>query len=148
MPPAQASSWRSSPMPSPSIRRAASSKETSVKTAIEKEVGGRSEPEDVPDALADRAPRRLHALGKFVLAAADDDLVAGCAALGIDRHLLQLAAHPQLFDVGTTVLDDGALDDGVLALRVGALDRARNPGLGRRRRCRCGVGGIGRSAAQ
>src|ERR1017187_3354802 len=90
MPPAQGCRSRNAPIASPSIRRAASSNETSVKTAIEKRKGGRSEMEDVPDALAGGAARGVHAGRKVARAVAGDDLVAGRAVLRGDGHLLQL----------------------------------------------------------
>src|SRR5689334_19858836 len=102
---------RRAPMPSPSISCAASSNETSVKTAIASLAGGGSEREDLPDPLAGGAARIVPAFGgELARAVADDDLVGGSAVLGMDRHLDQLAAHPQLLDHRPAVVDDGALD--------------------------------------
>src|ERR1019366_7609614 len=118
MPPAHGVRSRNSPIASPSISRAAASNETSVKTAIEKRKGGRSEMEDVPDALAGGAARGVHAGRKVARTVAGDDLVAGGAVPGGDRHLLQLAAHAQLLDVVALVVDHRALDEGLVGRLV------------------------------
>src|SRR5580765_2552652 len=127
-------------MPSPSISRAASSKKTSVKTAIEK--GGRpraSERQDVPDALAGGAARIVPAFGgQLARPVADDDLVVGRAVLGMHRRLDQLAAHPQLLDDRAAVVDDRALDHRLLRIPGRRLDpRGRRSGSGGRGRT-CG----------
>src|SRR5450755_153104 len=113
MPPAQGSSLRRAPIASPSIRRAASTNETSVKTAIEKgrALAGFLEAKHVPHAFARRAARRDRSLREVARAVAGEDFVARHVSLRSDRHLLQLAANPQLLDAGATVVDDGALDD-------------------------------------
>src|SRR5947207_8086069 len=113
MPPAQGESSRSVPRPSPSISCAASSKETSVKTDIERSGAGsrRSKRQDLPDALAGGAARAVAAIGgELARAVADDDVVARRAVLRMDRRLDELAAHAQLHDHRPAVVDEGALD--------------------------------------
>src|SRR6187551_2866509 len=110
MPPAQGESSRSVPRPSLSISCAASSKETSVKTAIEQSGRPSSERQHLPDALAGGAARVVAAFGgQLARAVADDDLVARRAVLRMDRRLDELAAHAQLLDHRPAVVDDGAL---------------------------------------
>src|ERR1035438_4175982 len=138
MPPAHGRSSRSEPIASPSIRRAASSNETSVKTAIAKRKGGRSEMEDVPDALAGGAARGVHTGRKVTRAVAGDDLVARRTVLRGDGHLLQLAAHAQLLDVVALVVDHRALDEGLVGellvdgrcLELDLAARRRRDGIG------------------
>src|SRR5438045_9533160 len=72
MPAAMPSSVRSLPMPSRDTSAAASSKETSVKTAIERG----SEAQDVPDPLAGRAAARPRAVRHVARSVGRDDLVA------------------------------------------------------------------------
>src|SRR3954469_1881380 len=108
MPPAQGESSRRGPMPSESISCAASSNETSVKTAIEsQEPARRSEREDVPDALAGGAARVVAAFHrKLARTVADDDVVGRRAVLRMDRDLHELAPHPKLLDHRPAVVDD------------------------------------------
>src|SRR5664279_6445881 len=94
---------------------AASSNVTSVKTASSSS-GSRSEPEDVPDAPARSATQRDHKVGLVDAALRHDDLVVGRAALGRDLDALQLAAYAKLLDVRLRVVDDGALDVGLLRI--------------------------------
>src|SRR2546423_10569036 len=106
MPAAMPSSVLSSPMPSRDTSAAASSKETSVKTAIARG----SEAQDVPDPLAGRAAARPRAVRHVARPVGRDDLVALLdRTLRRDGDALHLPAHPQLVDPRPVVLDHGVL---------------------------------------
>src|SRR3989442_8717975 len=105
MPDVMPSSVLSSPMFRRETSAAASSNETSVKTAMG------SERQHVPDALAGGAAGRAGAVGQVARTVAGDDLVALLGAdLGRDGDALDLSAHPQLLDARAFVFDDRAGD--------------------------------------
>src|SRR5688572_19157130 len=97
----------SCPMPSRDTSAAASSNETSVKTAID-EAG--SEGEDAPDPLAGDAALRVGAVGVVASGVGGNDLVALHAPFGLNADALRLAAHLQFLDAGAIVFDHRQLD--------------------------------------
>src|SRR2546423_9998998 len=101
----------SSPMASRDTGGRASSKETSVKTAI----GTGSEGEHVPHALAGGASRGLRVERHVASATGRKDLVrlGDRTLLRRDADALRLAAHPQLLDAHAVVLGHDALDAGL-----------------------------------
>src|SRR5882672_1717788 len=99
----------SSPMRSRDTSAAASSNETSVKTAmwLERILEG----EDAPDAFSGRTTLRTCAVGHVAPLDGGKNLVA-LHALGGNGDALRLAAHLQFFDAGGIVFDHGVLDLG------------------------------------
>src|SRR5258707_932437 len=99
----------SSPMRSRDTSAAASSNETSVKTAmwLERILEG----EDAPDAFSGRSTLRTCAVGHVAPLGGGKNLVA-LHALGGNGDALRLAAHLQFFDAGGIVFDHGVLDLG------------------------------------
>src|SRR5437764_6657577 len=96
----------SSPMPSRDTSRAASSNETSVKTAIAE----RSESDHAPDPLARCTAARPGAVRHVAGTIGGNDLVdLRDRPLGRDADALRLAAHAKLLDAGAVVLDDQQL---------------------------------------
>src|SRR5262245_59300423 len=111
MPDAIGASATRRPAPTRSASARASSKPTSVKTAIAARRGPRSEGKQVPDALADGA---AVALRRIACAALGHDLVAGQRALFLrHRQALRFAAHAQLVDTDVVVLDTDLHDLGL-----------------------------------